>query len=138
MKKPTKIPVELDIDKLTNNFCEDRDLADPPARLFRKILRKMDLNVDKLCILMNDYVKWTVTDENEADLRKRRSYTLGNIKDAFFKNPTLTFGKLQEGLSLLKMARMEITIKVYDKKGECIEVSESVRIISKPEDKKDD
>ncbi|WPH68753.1 hypothetical protein [Stenotrophomonas phage BUCTxx100] len=138
MKKPTKHPVELEISKLSNNSCADSDLADEPARLFRKLLRKLNMNVDKLCLLMNEYVKWTVTGEDEAEIRKRRSYTMGNIKDTYFKNPTLTFSKLIEGLSILRMSKVEVILRVYDKKGNVTEVSETVRIISSPDDKKDD
>ena len=96
------------------------------------------MNVDKLCLLMNEYVKWTVTGEDEAEIRKRRSYTMGNIKDTYFKNPTLTFSKLIEGLSILRMSKVEVILRVYDKKGNMTEVSETVRIISSPDDKKDD
>lgn len=132
-KAPAKGPEipkteEADLSAVTKNYTEDRDLKDPPARLFRALIRKLGLNISQLILLLNEYVKWEVTNPDEAKAKVERTTLLGNIRSVFFKNETMTFPKLLTGLSILQAKRYRITIEVEMEDGRTVSVSESGRV----------
>lgn len=129
MKKPN-IPEKdkADLSAVTKNYTEDRDLKDPPARLFRALIRKLNINTSQLILLLGEYVKWEVTNPDEAKAKVERTTLLGNIRSVFFKNETMTFPKLLTGLSILQVKRYKITFEVEMEDGRTVEVSESGRV----------
>jgi len=78
---------------------------------------------------LRDYLDWVVTTPDREKARAERTTRTGNIKDTYFQKPSLTFGKLLEGLSILQMDSCEIIIRAKDKQGHVIEVSEEIRIM---------
>jgi hypothetical protein len=114
---------------------EDDQLQDIPARLFRKLLKKMDMNPRKWVNYLRDYLDWVITTKDPDKAKADRITRTGNIKDTYFQKPTLTFNKLLEGVSILRMESCEITITVRDTEGNEYVVSEVTRIVGK--DRKD-
>lgn len=121
---------EYDLHKLTAKYVEDKDLRDPAARLFRKLLRLCTINVAKWSALVNDHLRWEITEKDEKKAKEARINAIGNIKSAYFGSPTLTLPKLLAGLSILKMKDCTIIIRVTDHDGNIKEVSEHVVITS--------
>lgn len=120
---------------ISNNYVEDNQLRDTPARLFRKILNAMGMNPSMWTKLLREYLGWVVTTKDREKAKKERIHQTGNLKTTYFQSPTLTFGKLLAGLSILQMKECEIIIRVTDKDGEVIEVSERLRVMGPPQKK---
>lgn len=119
---------KLDLGVVTKNYTDDRELKDPPSRLFRGLLRKLQLNTSELVLLLQEYVKWEVTNPDEDKAKQERTTLLGNIRSAFFKNDTMTFPKLLNGLSILQAKKYTLILKVELEDGRVVEVSETGRV----------
>lgn len=129
MEKPTKGPKGNQMHNLSQRYVEDKELRDAPARLYRQILNKMDMNPRKWAMYLRDYLNYVVTVTDREKAKNERITRTGNIKDTYFQKPTLTFNKLLEGLSILKQEKCEIILRVTDEDGNVIEVSEEIRIV---------
>lgn len=123
---------DFDIGKITAGYVDDDELSDVPARLFRRLLRRLEMNVSKWTLLVNDYLRWEIRSEDPVEAKKARQDALGNIKQTYFKKPILTFPKLLAGLSIIKMKKCEVILRVTDQDDRVIEVSEVFKITSSP------
>lgn len=123
---------------ISAKYVEDNQLRDTPARLFRKILNAMGMNPPMWSKLLREYLSWVVTTKDREKAKNERIHQTGNIKSSYFQSPTLTFNKLLAGLSILQMKECEIIIRVKDKDGEVIEVSETLRVMGPPTKRPDD
>jgi len=119
------------LESISHKYVEDNELRDTPARLYRKILKKLDMNPRKWTNYLRDYLDWVITTEDREKAKAERVTRQGNIKDTYFQKPTLTFNKLLEGLSILQMQSCKITITAIDKDGNEIVVEERIRIVGK-------
>lgn len=134
MDKPTKKPPKATrLSSLSQKYVPDDFLADAPARLFRQILHKMDMDVHKWSSYLRNYLEWMVpASKGERDkVKSDRTTRTGNIKDTYFQKDTLTLNKFLEGLSILRMRSCEIIIRATDENGKVIEVSEVLMITGK-------
>lgn len=129
MEKPTKGLKGNQMHNVSQRYVNDEELRDTPARLFRKILNKMEMNPRKWTMYLRDYLDWVVTTIDREKAKNERITRTGNIKDTYFQKPTLTFNKMLEGLSILKQDTCEIIIRVTDEDGNVIEVSEKLQIV---------
>jgi hypothetical protein len=91
----------------------------------------MDMNPRKWVSYLRDYLDWRVTTEDPDKAKEERTTRTGNIKDTYFQKPGLTFSKFLEGLSILRMAKVEIIFKVTDTEGKEYVVHEVQRIVGK-------
>jgi hypothetical protein len=135
MEKSRKPLKGSQLNSISQKYVEDDQLQDIPARLFRKLLKKMDMNPRKWVNYLRDYLDWVITTKDPDKAKADRITRTGNIKDTYFQKPTLTFNKLLEGVSILRMESCEITITVRDTEGNEYVVSEVTRIVGK--DRKD-
>lgn len=119
------------LESISHKYVEDNELRDAPARLFRGILKKLDMNPRKWSNHLRDYLDWVVTTVDRDKAKAERVTRQGNIKETYFQKPTLTFNKLLEGLSILQMQSCKITITAIDKDGNEVTVEERIRIVSK-------
>lgn len=111
-------------------YVEDEELKDTPARLFRQLLNKMDMNPFKWANYLRDFLEWMVPMVGDREkVKADRTTRAGNIKDTYFQKDTLTFNKLLEGLSILRMTSCEIIIRTKDENGNIIEVSEVINVM---------
>ena len=131
--KATPRPLRANLlSSLTPKYVEDEELRDAPARLYRKILNKLEMNPRKWNSYLARYLDWCVPKDLPAKKAKAERITrTGNIKDTYFHKHYLTFNKLLEGLSILRMESCEIQLKVTDTDGKVYIVSESIRIVGK-------
>lgn len=120
----------LDFQKNIKRFVPDEDLRNTPARLFRQLINKLDINLSKWNCLLRDYLKWTIQTKDPEKARSERSTEAGNIKTTYFMSNTLTFNKLIEGMSILKFVKCKITIEGIDREGNVTVVSETINIRS--------
>lgn len=128
-KPPRKLLRAAQMDGISHKYVPDNQLHDAPARLFREILKKMSMNPRKWAAYLRDYLDYVVTTEDPNRAKIERVTRQGNIKDTYFQKHTLTFNKLLEGLSILRMQSCKITIAVVDENGEVFEVSENIRVV---------
>ncbi|MNM09004.1 hypothetical protein D3C81_190840 [compost metagenome] len=119
------------LEQISAKYVPDEALRDPPARLFRGILRKMNMNPMLWAQYLRNYLEWVVSTDDPARAKVERVTRSGNIKDTYFQKHSLTFNKLLEGLSILRMKSCKIIIQVEDENGEIIEVSETIRVVGK-------
>lgn len=120
------------LDSLSHKYVRDEELQDPPARLFRAlIVNKLKMDPYKWAGYLRDFLDWVVDTEDPVKAKTERVTRQGNIKDTYFQKPTLTFNKLLEGLSILRMKSCKITLEVEDENGEIHTVSETIRIVGK-------
>jgi len=131
MENPKKNLRANQLDSISHKYVDDDQLQDTPARLFRKLLRRMDMTPRKWISYLRDYLEWRVTTEDPDKAKEERTTRTGNIKDTYFQKPGLTFSKFLEGLSILRMAKVEIIFKVTDTEGKEYIVSEVQRIVGK-------
>jgi len=117
------------MDGISHKYVPDNQLHDAPARLFRGILNKLGMNPRKWAAYLRDYLDYVVTTEDPQRAKIERVTRQGNIKDTYFQKHTLTFNKLLEGLSIIRMQSCKITIEVVDENGEVFEVSENIRVV---------
>lgn len=119
------------LSKISVKYVPDEQLEDPPARLFRRILQKLEMNPFKWNGYLGRYLDWIVTNPDPEKAKNERQTRTGNIRDTYFHKPNLTFGKLLEGLSILEFEECEIEITVKDVHGNIIRVSDKVRMVSR-------
>jgi hypothetical protein len=131
MEKPKKHLRANQLDSISHKYVDDDQLQDTPARLYRKLLHKMDMNPRKWISYLRDYLDWRVTTADPDKAKEERTTRTGNIKDTYFQKPGLTFSKFLEGLSILRMAKVEIIFRITDTEGKVYEVSEIQRIVGK-------
>ena len=131
MEQDKRKPRASRMDSISQKYVRDDELQDPPARLFRAIMNKMGMNPRKWTNYLKDFLDYVVTTTDPQRAKIERVTRQGNIKDTYFQKPTLTFNKLLEGLSILRMKSCKITIEVVDENGESIVVSETIRIVGK-------
>ena len=116
---------------ISPKFVPDSDLEDCPARLFRRILNKLEMNPFKWNSFLSRYLDWVVTNPDEDKARLERQTRIGNIKETYFHKPTLTFNKLLEGLSILEIEECTIDLTVKDIHGNIIRVSDVIHMVTK-------
>lgn len=121
---------DADFRKSIKKFVKYEDLRDTPARLFRQLTDKLEVNLSKWNCLLRDYLLWTIPADDLEKAKSERSTTAGNIKSTYFMSNTLTFNKFIEGLSILKFVNCKITIEVTDGEGNVTKVSETIKIRS--------
>lgn len=119
------------MDNVSTKYVPDEKLHDPPARLFRQLINALNMNPHKWGNYLRDYLDWVVTTEDPQRAKVERMTRQGNIKDTYFQKHTLTFNKLLEGLSILRMQSCKITLEVVDENGEIITAKETIRIVGK-------
>lgn len=129
-KRTKKLKANL-LSSISPKYVEDEELMDTPSRLFRRILNKLNMDPHLWGSYLRDYLNWIVTTMDREKANEQRVTKAGNIKETYFHKNTLTFNKLLEGLSILRMESCEIIIKVKDADGNIIEVSETIRIVGK-------
>lgn len=129
-KKTRKLKSAL-LSSISDKYVEDHELLDTPSRLFRKILNQLNMDPHLWGAYLRDYLNWVITTSDREKANEQRLTRAGNIKETYFHKPTLTFNKLLEGLSILRMESCEITIKVKDSDGKEIVVTETIRIVGK-------
>lgn len=112
------------LEALSKKFVSDDQLYDPPARLFRMLLRRVAGTPHKWRMYLRDYLDWIVTTENPERAKNERLTRQGNIKDTYFQKNNLSFNKMLEGMSILRMRSCEVILRVVDENGEIIELSD--------------
>lgn len=130
MESPSGKNNGSDFHKNIKRYVPDEDLRDIPARLFRKIIQKHNINLSKWTCLLRDYLLWTIPNDDPEKVKSERSTAAGNIKSAYFMSPTLTFNKLIEGMSILKFVKCKVTLELTDGEGNVTEVSDTIKIRS--------
>lgn len=127
-KKPTKANR---LNNMSHRYVEDHELLDAPARLYRRLLNKLNMNPLKWGNYLRDYLLWVVVNKDPEKAKVERTTRQGNIKDTYFQKNTLSFNKLLEGLSIVRMRDCEIILRVTDEEGKVYEVSEKIKISGK-------
>jgi hypothetical protein len=117
-----------ELSSISPRFVEDNELHDPPARLYRMLLRKMGMDPFKWTRYLRNYLEWAVPNDNPDRARVERTTRLGNIRDTYFHKPGLTFNKFLEGLSILRIDTCEVIIRVTDEDGKVYEVIDTQKI----------
>lgn len=105
------------LDNISPRYVDDHELQDPPARMFRALLKKMKMEPYKWGEYLRAYLEWSVPGTDPERVRVERTTRAGNIKDTYFHKRNLTINKFLEGLSILQMDVCEITVRVVDKDG---------------------
>lgn len=134
MTKPSKERKELRANKLSSispKYVEDHQLEDSPAKLFRAILRKMEMNPFRWNNFLSRYLDWVVTNPDPEKAKVERQTRSGNIRDTYFHTPRLTFNKFLEGLSITEFEECQIDITVKDLNGNIIRVSDSIKLVTR-------
>ena len=119
------------MNSISAKYVEDHELRDVPARLFRMICNKMEMNPTWWAKYMRNFLEYVVTTEDREKAKAERITRTGNAKDTFWQKPTLTFNKLLEGLSILRMKKCTITLTIEDEHGKTITVSDTIQIMTK-------
>lgn len=120
----------LNLKLLSNRYVEDRDLKDPPSRLFRSLMREMGLTAPELIVYINDYLKWEVDIDDPKRANEQRTNVRGNIKTSYFNSDTMTMPKLLNGLSILKAKRVTFVMITEFHDRPDVEVRETIKIHS--------
>lgn len=129
MTRPNKNITNLS--EISNKFITDEELRDPPSRLFRQLLHKLNMTPTKWVKLLRNYLDWVITTEDSSLAKVERTTRSGNIKDTYFQKSTLSFSKLIEGLSIVRVKKAKIIIICELEDGEIIEISEDIKLLSK-------
>jgi len=120
-----------ELSSISHKFVPDDLLRDTPAILFRKILRKLDMDPQKWVRYLRDYLDRVIDESDPVEAKKDRLTKTGNIKETYFQKPGLTFSKLLEGLTIVRMRSVKITIEATDEDGNVYVVDDTVRLLSK-------
>lgn len=114
------------------NFVPYDRLIDTPARLFRVIGEKIGLNSAMWRSLMTDHLRMIHPDSSgdARDVRKARSTSFGNAQNTYFFSAGLTFDKLMEGLKILKVKKLTITLTCELENGKIVEAAETTYLRS--------
>lgn len=110
------------------NYVRDEDVQDTPSRLFRSIIRAKGVDASSWKTYLDGFLRIMIPD-NPKDIegvKKDRSTALGNLNDALWSKPTLTFNKLITGLQILKYNKVTITITAVNDDGSTQVVKEEV------------
>lgn len=110
------------------NYVRDKDVQDTPSRLFRSIIRAKGVDSSSWKTYLDGFLRIMIPD-NPKDIevvKKDRSTALGNLNDALWGKPTLTFNKLITGLQILKYNKVTITITAVNDDGSTQVVKEEV------------
>lgn len=130
MKKPRELKVNR-LSSISHRYVEDDQLQDTPARLFRMLLRKLKIDSPvRWGVYLRDYLAWVVTEKDPNKAKIERTTKSGNIKDTYFQKPTLSFNKLLEGASIIRMREVEVILRCTTEDGEVVEVSEKIRTMT--------
>lgn len=126
-KSSDKLGVETN-----KNFVPYDRLTDTPARLFRVIGEKIGLNSAMWRSLMTDHLRMIHPDDSgdPREVRKARSTSFGNAQSAYFFNTGLSFDKLMEGLKILKVKKLTITLTCELENGKVVEAAETTYLRS--------
>lgn len=129
-KSSDKLGVETN-----KNFVPYDRLTDTPARLFRVIGEKIGLNSAMWRSLMTDHLRMIHPDDSgdPREVRKARSTSFGNAQSAYFFNTGLSFDKLMEGLKILKVKKLTITLTCELENGKVVEAAETTYLRSSKE-----
>lgn len=119
------------LSEVSNRYIEDRELRDAPSRLYRQLLVKLSMTPIKWTKLLRDYLDWVVTTKDPTAAKIERTTRSGNIKDTYFQKPTLSFAKLIEGMSIVRVKTATITITCEMEDGSIVEVEERVKLLPK-------
>lgn len=119
------------MDTISKKYVPDNQLEDAPARLFRRIINKLEMNPFKWAGYLGRYLDWIVTEKDPEKAKLERQTRTGNIKDTYFHKPNLTFNKFLEGLSILEFEECTIEITVKDIHGNIIRVTDEIRMVSR-------
>lgn len=120
-----------ELSSISQKFIPDDLLRDTPAILFRKILREMEMDPQKWVRYLRDYLDRVIDESDPVEAKKDRLTKTGNIKETYFQKPGLTFSKLLEGLTIVRMRSVKITIEATDEDGNKYTVDDTVRLLSK-------
>ena len=132
-RRPAKKIETDDIANISKRYLEPEELRDTPARLFRTMIKdRLNIGVNEWGMLLRDWLDWVITTKDRDKARAERINMMGNIKETFFHTPTLTWGKLMQGLMLIKMRKVEIILRATDKDGNVHEVSEELKLPTVP------
>lgn len=131
MEKGKRKPRASRLDVVAKKYIKDEELRDTPARLYRAILHKLGMDDRLWRSYLRNYLDWVVTTVDPKRAKVERVTRQGNIKDTYFQRHTLSFYKLMEGLSILRMQSCKITLELVDENGEIIKVEETIRIVGK-------
>lgn len=129
MKKNGRELKASKLSSVSHKYVDDDKLQDTPARLFRMLLNKLEMNPRRWAQLLRDYLDWVITTDDRDKAKADRITRAGNIKDTYFQKPNLTFNKFLEGLSILRMKSCVITITVTDEEGNVYTVEEDIGIM---------
>jgi hypothetical protein len=80
---------------------------------------------------LRDYLDRVIDESDPVEAKKDRLTKTGNIKDTYFQKPGLTFSKLLEGLTIVRMRSVKITIEAIDEDGNVYTADDFVRLLSK-------
>lgn len=119
------------MDSVSEKYVPDDELQDTPSRLFRQLMNKLEMNPRKWANYLRDYLNYVVTTEDPQRAKSERTTRQGNIKETFFQKKTLTFNKLLEGLSILRMKTCKVIIEAEDEDGNVYIVEETIRIVGR-------
>lgn len=97
-------------------------MEDPPAKLFRSLLRAMKMNPSKWTRLLGEYLDWTIRDGDEESRKSRRLTKYGNIRDTFFNKTRLSANMLWEGMSIAQIKKCDIIMRCEDEDGNVYEI----------------
>lgn len=124
VKKEKKLKKGMALKDHVVKYIPDEGLMDTPARLFRSIINRMEMNPFMWSKLLREHLEYAISMKDKEKEKQRRAHQMGNYRSVFFNNPTLTFNKLLEGLSILQVKKCKITIKVTFMDDTELEVSE--------------
>lgn len=119
------------LDTISPKYVPDDQLEDSPARLYRRILHKLEMNPFKWAGYLGRYLDWMVTTKDPEKAKIERQTRTGNIRDTYFHKPNLTFNKFLEGLSILEFEECNIEVTVKDIHGNIIRVSDQIKMVSR-------
>lgn len=129
-KKKKRVTKSNKLNNISHRYVEDHELLDVPSRLYRGLLNKLKMNPHKWGSYLRDYLDWVVVNKDPNKAKLERTTRQGNIKDTYFQKNTLSFNKMLEGLSIVRMQDVEIIMRVTDENGDKHEVSEKIKILS--------
>lgn len=109
------------------NYIPTEQLTDTPARMFRKVMDKLNVNMAMWKSYMTDHLRFIHPDNSGTsfEVKKARGTSLGNANSAYFFSKTLSFNKLIEGLKILKIRKVTIRLECELETGEKFEISET-------------
>lgn len=116
-------------------IIDAKSQTDVPLRLFRALTDQMGVAFSSWKTYLDDYIRYVHPDnlDNMETVKKERSTTIGNVNEALWMSPKLSFGKMLTGLKILKVKRLTITLKVETESGKTFVVEEVTNMSSTKE-----